>query len=90
MKNFLESLEKGTAKGGACSLALTGISSNSLALYASRKNPTTSWILDSRATDHMTPFSHHFTTYSICSSSQKITLADGSLTTIAGQGDVIQ
>jgi len=37
----------------------------------------------------MTPLSHLFITYSLCSSSRKIAMADGSLITVAGQGDVL-
>jgi transposase InsO family protein len=47
-----------------------------------------SWILDSGATDHMTNSSHQFTSYTPCPSNRKITTADGSVTTVAGRGDV--
>ncbi len=47
-----------------------------------------SWIIDSGATDHMTYQSSLFTTYSPCPSSRKVATADGSLTTVAGIGDV--
>jgi hypothetical protein len=46
------------------------------------------WILDSGATDHMTPLPKHFSTYSPCPSNRKISIADGTLLTVAGQGDV--
>jgi len=87
LRNFLESLDK---KGkGTCSLALIGISSHSPTLHASRIAQPNSWILDSGTTNHMTPLSHYFITYSPCSSSRKITIADGSLTTVVGQGNAI-
>ena len=44
------------------------------------------WIIDSRASDHMTSFSHFFTTYSPCSSNEKFRIADGSFSPFAGKG----
>lgn len=46
------------------------------------------WILDSGATDHMTPSSKQFSTYSPCPSNKKIVTADGTLVTVAGIGDI--
>nr|ABD32755.1 gag-pol polyprotein-related [Medicago truncatula] len=47
------------------------------------------WILDSGATDHMTPLPTHFSTYSPCSSNKKnIYNRHGTLITVAGQWDV--
>nr|KYP41064.1 Retrovirus-related Pol polyprotein from transposon TNT 1-94 [Cajanus cajan] len=46
------------------------------------------WILDSGATDHMTPLPKYFSTYSPCPSNKKISTADGTLITAAGQGEV--
>ncbi|XP_073219751.1 uncharacterized protein [Cicer arietinum] len=45
------------------------------------------WILDSGATDHMTPLPKYFSTYSPCPSNKKISTADGTLITAAGQGE---
>ena len=36
----------------------------------------------------MTHYSHKFSTYTPCPSNRKITIADGSFATIAGQGDI--
>ena len=43
------------------------------------------WILDSRATDHMTPLPK-YSTYSPCPSNKEIFTADGTLITATGQG----
>ena len=88
LRSFLESLDK-KAKKGTCSLALTGISSHFLTLHASGIVEPNSWILDSRATDHITPSSHLFISNNPCLSSRKITMEDGSLTIVATQGDVL-
>lgn len=45
-------------------------------------------MIDSGATDHMELSSLIFTTCTPCSSNRKIAIADGSLTTVAGIGDV--
>ena len=57
LKELLESLGK-SKTGGTCSLALSGksIDSNN----ASDRNIIDSWIIDSRATDHMTNSSSQF------------------------------
>ncbi|KAL4010602.1 hypothetical protein IC575_030104 [Cucumis melo] len=50
------------------------------------KNP---WILDSRATDHLTGYSKHFISYALCAGNEKIRIADGSLAPIAGKGQIV-
>ncbi|KAA0066242.1 Beta-galactosidase [Cucumis melo var. makuwa] len=50
---------------------------------------TNLWILDSRATDHLTGFSEHFVTYTPCAGNEKIRIVDGSLAPIAGKGQII-
>ena len=47
------------------------------------------WIIDSGATDHMTGSSYMFSTYYPCSGTQKVKIADGSLSSIAGKGSII-
>ncbi|RDX78686.1 hypothetical protein CR513_40998, partial [Mucuna pruriens] len=44
------------------------------------------WVLDSRATDHMTPSSKYFSTYSPCPNNKKIATTDGTLVTVVGIG----
>ena len=46
------------------------------------------WILDSGANDHMTHNPNHFKTYSPCPSNEKIVVAYGTITTVAGKGEV--
>ena len=50
-------------------------------------NSIHSWIIDSRAIDHMTGCSKMFS-YSPCASNKKVKLVDGSLSTIAGMGTI--
>ncbi|XP_071905634.1 uncharacterized protein [Coffea arabica] len=45
-----------------------------------------SWVIDSGATDHMTHSPIRFRTYNPCPGNRKITVADGSPITVAGQG----
>jgi len=55
----------------------------SLGFNVSDTNFSHSWILDSGATDHMTPLPLYFSTYSPCPSNKKISTADGTLITAA-------
>ncbi|KAA0041009.1 reverse transcriptase [Cucumis melo var. makuwa] len=50
---------------------------------------TNPWILDSRATDYLTGFLEHFVSYTIYASNEKIRIADGSLSPIAGKGQIV-
>ena len=87
MRLFLNKLDKSP---GSCSLAHSGTFGKfpSFGLNASNKNYHPYWILDSGATDHMTPQPKHFSSYTPCPSNQKISTADGSLMTATGQGEV--
>ena len=51
-------------------------------------NSIHSWIIDSRATDHMTNCSKMFSSYSPCVGNKKVKLVDGSLSAIAGMGTI--
>ena len=66
----------------------SGIHPYSISLNASDTSYDKPWITDSGATDHMTFESSLFITYSPCPSTRKVVTADGSLTTVAGIGDV--
>jgi len=46
------------------------------------------WIIDSGATDHMTPHSSCFSSYNALSCNQHITVVDGSNTPITGRGNI--
>lgn len=70
---------------GSCSVAQTG---SIFALNAFEMNCSHAWIIDSGASDHMTSFSNLFSTYTTCSGQQKIMVADGSFSPIAGKGTV--
>lgn len=48
----------------------------------------TPWIIDSGASHHMTSSSNLFHTYSPCSGSNKIRIADASFSPIAGKGQI--
>ncbi|XP_073155033.1 uncharacterized protein [Henckelia pumila] len=71
-----------------CSLAPQGNYLRSMILKASNLslNP---WIIDSGATDHMTGSSRLFFSYFPCAGDQKVKIADGSLSAIAGKGSVL-
>ena len=43
------------------------------------------WIIDSSASDHMTNLSHLFISYTPCSENKRVRIADGRLSSIAGQ-----
>ena len=85
LRSLLGPLDKPT---GACSLALSGIPSFSFCINASNKVYDDSWVIDSGATDHMTPKSQLFHTYTPSPSNKKIAVVNVSLATVAGFGDV--
>ena len=88
LKSLLGALEK-PPETGTCSLAFKSKFSSLYALNVSCTTFPNSWVIDSGATDHMTHSSHKFITYDPCLSNRKISTADGSLSTIAGQGNVL-
>lgn len=51
-------------------------------------NPGEQWIVDSGATDHMTGNSKFFLSYTPSSGQQKVQLADGTFSTVAGKGKI--
>ena len=84
LKSFLSELETPTTV--TTSLAYSGMfpfplslgkSQFSFGFNASYKPYNQYWILDSGATDHMTPLPTHFSTYSPCPSNRKISTAGG-------------
>lgn len=52
-------------------------------------NSNYTWIVDFGASDHMTGESSFFASYSPCAGNQKIKIADGSFSAIAGKGCVV-
>ena len=87
LRSFLGSLDKKIDKG-ICSLAIIGNTSFSYSLQASKIMHQNSWVLNSGASNHMTPCPYLFISYYPCPSSKKITMVDGSLTTVVGQEDI--
>jgi len=69
----------------SCSFAET-VSSVSSAFLSVNSNQIDSWIIDSRASDHMTGSFRFFSTYTPCAGNSKIKIADGSFSAIAGKG----
>ncbi|KAH9657194.1 retrovirus-related pol polyprotein from transposon RE1 [Citrus sinensis] len=67
------------------SLAQKGNNFTTLGVVYEKQDP---WIIDSGATDHMTSHSKLFSSYIPCSGSQKIKIADGSLSSVAGKGSI--
>ena len=70
----------------SCSLAQNG---NYLIAALASVNLNCPWIIDSRETDHMTGLSKLFSSYSPCARNQKIKIADGFLSAIAGKRSII-
>ena len=85
LRSLLGSLDKPT---GACSLTLLSIPSFSFCINALNKVYDDSWVIDSGATNHMTPKSQLFNTYSPSPSNKKISVANNSLATVAGFRDI--
>ena len=85
LRSLLGSLDKPT---GACSLALSGTPSFSFCINASNKVYDDSWVIDSSATNHMTPKSQLFHTSTLSLINKKIVVAKDSLTIVAGFEDI--
>ncbi|XP_070057489.1 uncharacterized protein [Nicotiana tomentosiformis] len=58
------------------------------AFLSANSNQIDSWIIDSGASEHMTEKSNFFSTYTPCAGNNKIKIADGSFSAIAGKGIV--
>ena len=85
LRSLLGSLNKPTR---TCFLALSSTPPLSFCINASHRVYANSWIIDSGATDHMTSKSQLFHTYTPSPSNKKIAVANGSLATVAGFGDI--
>ena len=85
LRSLLGSLHKPTR---ACSLALTSIPLFYFFINASNKVYDDSWVIDSDATNHLTPKSQLFQTYTPSPSNKKIAMANGSLDTVVSFGDI--
>ena len=58
------------------------------ALTTTSVSNSNSWIIDSRASDHMTKEPNFFLSYIRCSSKQKVQVVDGTFTPISGKENV--
>ena len=67
-------------------IAQSGMSQPLGLISVDGKNPC---ILDSGATDHLIGFLEHFVSYTPCAGNDKIWTVDGSLTPIAGKGQIV-
>ena len=84
MEHLLTLLKSNSSFGiPSVSLVQTGNEANALSCCL---NSSTSWIIDSGASNHMTSFSHLFETYSPCSENQKVKIVNGNFSSIAGKG----
>lgn len=83
LRTLLNSMEK---PFGSCFLAQNGKISISHVFSASNKGYSSTWVIDLGATYHMTYCAGSFISYQPCPNSKKITVADGSITTVVGQG----
>jgi len=61
---------------------------NFLRALNSTTQSQTPWIIDSGASDHMTDSYHLFSSYSTCAGNLKVKIADGSLSTVVGNGSI--
>ncbi|KAL0410895.1 UNVERIFIED_CONTAM: Retrovirus-related Pol polyprotein from transposon RE1 [Sesamum latifolium] len=85
LRNLLNSLSEPSS---TCSLAQSGKCLISYSFSASDSPLSSSWIIDSKAIDHMTHTPTRFVTYNPCPGNRKVSVADGSLVTVAGQGTI--
>lgn len=75
-----------SASTDSCSLAFLGISYFFITNVADKLSPM--WVVASGVTSYETSLSYLFISYSLCPSYKKITIADGSVITDTGQGDI--
>uniref|UniRef100_A0A2N9I543 Retrovirus-related Pol polyprotein from transposon RE1 n=1 Tax=Fagus sylvatica TaxID=28930 RepID=A0A2N9I543_FAGSY len=84
MEHLLTLLKSNSSSGiPSVSVAQTGNEPNALSCCL---NSSTPWIIDSGASDHMTSSHNFFESYSPCSGIEKVRIADGSFSSIAGKG----
>ena len=87
LRNLLGTLEKPISIG-ACSHALSSKYTTCNVFSTLELKLLSSWVIDLGTINHMTYSSYKFNTYSTPSPrSRKIAIADGTLTTMASQGD---
>ena len=83
LRTLMDSFSK---PSGTCSLTMTGKNVSFLTFNSSGTEDL--WIIDSGATDHMTPHPSYFSSYSPLSGKHHITVANGTHTPVTGCGNV--
>lgn len=83
---LLRTLEK--TLEGALRHSQVNLYLHSLSMNTTENTNNSSWIINSGATDHIIPKSKLFHTYDPCPSTRKFMVANGSLSTFAGIGDI--
>ena len=73
---------------GSTSMANSGKNEILSSLTFFTKNLTVAWILDSGATDHMTPSSHFFISYEFVAPGKHVQTANGTLLPVVGIGAI--
>lgn len=84
LKAFLRTFQD----GASCSTDQQGISLTNCSFSASKIDRDNMWILDSGATDHMTPNPKFFETYEPLTTAKQITIANGVSVPITGIGTI--
>ena len=84
LKAFLRTFQD----GASCSTDQQGISLTNCSFSASKIDRDNMWILDSGATDHMTPNPNFFETYEPLTTAKQITIANGVSVPITGTGTI--
>lgn len=84
LKSFLNFLKK---PSGSYSLTHNGMISNSYDFNALNSS-SLFWILNSKATNHMTNLANIFQIYKLCSNNRKVKIANISLTIVSGQKNI--
>ncbi|XP_072084397.1 uncharacterized protein [Arachis hypogaea] len=83
LRGLMDSLSKTSSP---CALTMTGKGSSFLSFNSPSTEST--WIVDSSATNHMTPHSLSFSSYTNSSGHKQITIANGSHIPITGYGNI--
>ena len=84
----LQTLLKSTLQPSGISVASVAQTGNEKHALHSFLSKSTSWIIDSGASDHMTNSLHIFKSYKPCPGTNKVRIANGSLSPIAGKGSI--
>ncbi|KAK8934710.1 hypothetical protein KSP39_PZI014426 [Platanthera zijinensis] len=84
LRRMMQGMSTEPSSSASSSYAHTGLPGAHSAVSPS----STQWVIDSGATDHMTGSSTGFVSYTPLSGRDKVSIADGSLASIAGKGTI--